>query len=137
MKKILFGLFFITGVCHAALDSEGTASAVYMSSDNVAPAIRLVQPSLLTFNAPPPGKRNCITDIAASNSNFPTTWSLYILDGQAGATAYTMIQSTGIIMEDFYKNNPLCLSPSATTYVYISSGAFKVNILDTREIANA
>ena len=129
MKKLLFVLFVLGFISQVfAVVNEDEFGRIYFSSDTLTAATKLSQPILMNFNYPGVGSRNCITDISASNINFPGTWSLYILDGQSGTTAYTMIQSTGVIQEDFYRGSPLCLSNSATTYIYISTGNFKVNV---------
>ncbi len=127
MKKTLF--FTCLLFAGVSLGKENpNFQPVYLSSDNVTQARKLVQPILLNFNYPPSNKQNCITDISVSNLNFPTHYQVYILDGQSGTTAYTMVTTTDTIQETFYKENPLCLSFGVTTYVYVSSGNYKVNI---------
>lgn len=127
MKKLILGGCLLLSAFVSAGD-ELVNSPIYFSSDTINPVVKLSQPVLMQFNYPGVGARNCITDLSVSNVNFPaSTWSFYILDGQSGATAYTMIQSTGVIFEDFYKGNPLCLGNSTTTYFYVSSGTFKLN----------
>jgi hypothetical protein len=135
MKKALFFVFclFVTGLVFAG-DSPNF-SPIYLSSDSVAPT-KMSQPRLMLFNYPSGKNVNCITEYSLSATNFPTTFSIYILDGQTGTTAYTLAQTTSTLQETFYKENPLCLSPGTTTYLYVSSGNFKLNALGYEKSRN-
>lgn len=127
MKKLLAFCLMLSGVAVAGPENPDF-SPVYLSSAGT--NTRVLQPTLINYNYPGSGQRNCITDIALSGDSFPAAGqTLYILDGiPNGTTAYQIGLATGTVIEDFYPQNPLCLSYGATTYVYVSTGNFKLNL---------
>lgn len=131
-KSLLFIFCLFVSVISFAEDSQNF-SPVYVTSESVfVPG--LVQPRFITFNAPVGKNMNCITDITVSAANFPTTYSFYILDGQSGTTSYAIAQTSSSLVDSLYKDNPLCLSPGVTTYMYISSGSYKVNVFGYEKV---
>lgn len=129
MKKVILLLSLIG--CFCLTSQAGEDESLYQKiqiSSYVATALpSLTTPPLILLNFPGAGKRNCLTDISVSCTNFPTNFSLFVLDGQQGTTAYAITKTTDVVIEDWYRGNPLCLSPGVTTYVYISSGNYSVN----------
>lgn len=126
MKKLLLVLsILVAGVSFAADDDRIDAAALFISSTGTNQ--KVTQPRLIQLNYPTDGYRNCVTDISASASNFPASgWKFVVLDG--GTTAYSLNQTTMNIVESWYPRNPLCLSPNTTTYVYVSTGSFDLNV---------
>lgn len=132
MNKKIWFLAGILAICSAinfcwGAQNEGDYDPITITSVSFATNNNMHRAVL--FNFPGPGKRNCITDISASSSNFPPAgYSLVVLDGLASAsTAYTISQSSMAIIESWYKEFPLCLSPGASTYIYVSTGSWNLN----------
>lgn len=127
MKKLLLIILLVTP-SFAADDDSTNYGPISISSQGT--NTRVVQPTLIQFNAPDRGTRNCVTDISVSGDAFPPSgWTVYILDGiPNGATAYALNQTTMNVVESWYPKNPLCLSMNTTTYVYVSTGNFKLNM---------
>lgn len=127
-KKIALCLLFV-GVAQADMEPQNVGP-VHISSSAVNIS-NLTQPPMVTVNQPGPGNRTCVTDISISANKFPVTWDFAILSGSvgtAGTTDYWITMTTGTLVQDFYKGNPLCLGIGATTYVYVSTGDWKINV---------
>ncbi len=126
MKRLLLAFsLLLTGMTYAADDDRIDAATISISSTGTNQ--RVVQTALIFVNYPTNGERNCITDISVSANAFPPDgWKIVVLDG--GTTAYSLRQTTMNIVESWYPKNPLCLSQNTTTWVYVSTGSFDLNM---------
>lgn len=125
MKKILLSLIFLGTFSYVkAGQDEGDYPKVSISSSST---LSLTD-TYISFGAPGTRKQNCITDISGSNSS-ATAWSVFILDGLTGTTNYAMTLASGqTLVEDWYKQNPLCMSQGVTTYFHVAGASFRLNV---------
>lgn len=100
-----------------AISSNGTSAA---------------SPSRYRIDKPVSIARNCFTDLSVSASNFPTVFTLSILEGPTTAltTSYMVDITTGPFNKSWPSEYPLCLTPGTTGYVQISgaNATWKINV---------
>lgn len=126
MKRLLVLCFLVGGLAWAD-DSQTWLNIGEIQISSTGVMNKTTQPSMITFSNPIYGGRNCVTRIGVSADQFPAVgYTFTVLDG--GTTVYQLSAATGPIVHQWDYQNPLILSPGATTYVYVSTGNFKVNM---------
>ena len=131
MKKLLMALCFIglsstAGAWFGNMNWENEGEIAISTTNS---PTKISQPTLIYVNRADKGTRDCFTNITWSGDIFPNSGAtLYVLSN--GATFYQVNMTTGATINYWDYQNPLCaLNPGTTTWIYVSTGNYKVNAI--------